>query len=228
MGWGAEHVKVGSIAQSERLAKCNRLLEIDFGDVTGDPQRFLAAAIEVEELSLAAFNGQVPNLTKRRILTVMGIASVEARHVGLGARPRRPEPCSPAGRRARHAGPDAGGDKGRRVHALRSGGGMETDLTLEDVDPGGAIAEAVDELTGGTRADFVRKAVIGGSATAAALAAPAVAQGRNTAKDIAILRFDLNLEYLQAAMYSEAERLRQLKPRTLEWARVVGANEAGT
>ena len=25
---------------------------------------------------------------------------------------------------------------------------METDLTLEDVDPGGAIAEAVDELTG--------------------------------------------------------------------------------
>ena len=104
---------------------------------------------------------------------------------------------------------------------------METDLTLEDVDPGGAIAEAVDELTGGTRADFVRKAVIGGSATAAALAAPAVAKGSNTAKDIAILRFDLNLEYLQAAMYSEAERLRQLKPRTLEWARVVGANERG-
>ena len=104
---------------------------------------------------------------------------------------------------------------------------METDLTLEDVDPGGAIAEAVDELTGGSRADFLRKAVIGGSATAAALAAPAVAKGRNTAKDIAILRYDLNLEYLQAAMYSEAERLRQLKPRTLEWARVVGANERG-
>ena len=28
-------------------------------------------------------------------------------------------------------------------------------------------------------------------------------------------------------MYSEAERLRQLKPRTLEWSRVVGANERG-
>ncbi len=104
---------------------------------------------------------------------------------------------------------------------------MEPELTLEDVDPGGAIAEALDELTGGTRADFLRKAVIGGSAAAAALAAPAVAEGRNTAKDIAILRFDLNLEYLQAAMYSEAERLRRLKPRTLEWARVVGANERG-
>jgi Ferritin-like domain len=54
----------------------------DFGDATADPQRFLAAAVEVEELSLAAFNGQVPNVTDRRILLVMGIASVEARHVG--------------------------------------------------------------------------------------------------------------------------------------------------
>ena len=69
----------------------------DFGDVTGDAQRFLAAAIEVEELSLAAFNGQVPNLTKRRILTVMGIASVEARHVGwvrdLAGRNPAPQPA---------------------------------------------------------------------------------------------------------------------------------------
>jgi hypothetical protein len=69
--------------------------------------------------------------------------------------------------------------------------------------------------------------VVGGAAAAAALATPAVAQQRNTAKDIAILRFDLTLEYLQAAMYSEAERLRELKPRTLEWSRVVGANERG-
>jgi len=104
---------------------------------------------------------------------------------------------------------------------------MDFELTLEAVDRDGAIAEALDELTGGTRADFLRKAVIGGSATAAALATPAVARERNTAKDIAILRFDLGLEYLQAAMYSEAERLRQLKPRTLDWARVVGANERG-
>jgi hypothetical protein len=103
---------------------------------------------------------------------------------------------------------------------------MEPELTLEAVDRDGAIAEALDKLTGGTRADFLRKAVVGG-ATGAALASPALAQGRNTEKDIAILQFDLNLEYLQAAMYSEAERLRRLKPRTLEWARVVGANERG-
>lgn len=100
-----------------------------------------------------------------------------------------------------------------------------SDLTLETVDGDGAIVEALDQLTGDTRADFLGKAVVGGSALTAALAAPAVAKQRNTAKDIAILRFDLTLEYLQAAMYSEAERLRELKPRTLDWSRVVGANE---
>lgn len=104
---------------------------------------------------------------------------------------------------------------------------MDTKLTLEAVDRDGAIAETLHELTGGTRADLLRTAVVGGAAAAAALAAPAVAQPRNTANDIAILRFDLTLEYLQAAMYSEAERLRELRPRTLEWSRVVGANERG-
>jgi hypothetical protein len=71
--------------------------EFDFGDATSDPQRFLAAALELEELALAAFNGQVPNLTKRRILTAMGIASVEARHVAwvrdLAGRNPAPRPA---------------------------------------------------------------------------------------------------------------------------------------
>jgi hypothetical protein len=69
----------------------------DFGDATSDPKQFLAAALEVEELALAAVNGQIPNLTKGRILTVMGIASVEARHVGwlrdLAGRNPAPRPA---------------------------------------------------------------------------------------------------------------------------------------
>jgi hypothetical protein len=46
-----------------------------------------------------------------------------------------------------------------------------------------------------------------------------------TANDIAHLRFDQVLEYLQAGLYTEAERLGALKPETLAWARVVGAHE---
>ena len=100
-------------------------------------------------------------------------------------------------------------------------------LSLEAVDCDGAIAEAVDALTGNTRADFFRKAVIGGSAFAAALEAPAPAKQGLPKEDTKILQFDLTLEYLQAAMYTEAQRLRELPPRTLDWAKVVGANERG-
>jgi hypothetical protein len=71
--------------------------EFDFGDATREQERFLAAALEIEELALAAVNGQVPNLTNRRIVTAMGIASVEARHVGwirdLAGRNPAPRPA---------------------------------------------------------------------------------------------------------------------------------------
>ncbi len=43
----------------------------DFGDAVTDPRRFVATAIELEEMALAAFNGQVPNLTEKRLLMAM-------------------------------------------------------------------------------------------------------------------------------------------------------------
>jgi ferritin-like protein len=105
----------------------------------------------------------------------------------------------------------------------------ELEPTLEEIDVDGALREAAEDAFSLTRGDLFRR-----SATAAAAgtfgffaladddAGAAVAK---TANDIAILRFDQTLEYLQAGLYTEAERLGALSPKTLAWARVVGAHE---
>jgi rubrerythrin len=56
--------------------------DFDFGDATANGDEFIPAAVELEEIAVAAYNGQVPNLTTPRVLTAMEIVSVEARHVG--------------------------------------------------------------------------------------------------------------------------------------------------
>jgi hypothetical protein len=101
--------------------------------------------------------------------------------------------------------------------------------SLAAVDADGAIEEAVrDVLPRSTRDAFLRMGAASGAAAllgafgGRSIAAAGVAQ---TARDVGILRFDLVLEYLQAALYTEAERLGALKPETLSWARVVGAHE---
>jgi Ferritin-like domain len=88
--------------------------EFDFGDTTSDPEKFLPTAVRLEEIALAAFNGQVPNLTPKRLLLAMKIASVEGRHVGwardLAGRNPAPRPADrPATEaQARSAMKDAG------------------------------------------------------------------------------------------------------------------------
>jgi hypothetical protein len=71
--------------------------EFDFGDTTTNPDEFIATAVELEEIAVSAFNGQVPNLTRPRVLTAMKIVSVEARHVGwardLAGRNPAPQPA---------------------------------------------------------------------------------------------------------------------------------------
>jgi ferritin-like protein len=101
----------------------------------------------------------------------------------------------------------------------------ELEPTLAEIDVDGALQETAAAVT---RGDFLRRAATATAAAAAgALVTEVVADAAvaQTTNDIAILRFDQVLEYLQAGLYTEAERLGALKPETLAWARVVGAHE---
>jgi hypothetical protein len=104
--------------------------------------------------------------------------------------------------------------------------GEELARTLVDVDVDGVLHETAAAALRGSRASFLRKslgAAVGiGALFSATDAGAATAQTKN---DVAILQFDLVLEYLQAGLYTEAERLGELTPTTLAWARVVGAHE---
>lgn len=102
---------------------------------------------------------------------------------------------------------------------------IPTDLRLGELDRDGAIAEAVEGVWGDSRADFLRKAVLGSGVLLGGLSAfPATAASSDRA-DKAILNYALVLEYLQADFYSEAERLKTLKGPTARQARIVGAHE---
>jgi hypothetical protein len=100
-------------------------------------------------------------------------------------------------------------------------------LTLGEIDQDGAFLDAFDGMHRSSRADFLRKAVFGGTALMAVLAAP---PPRAEAKKAAtqILNFDLTFEYMQAGLYTEAARLGtvdRMSPEQARWARVFGAHE---
>jgi rubrerythrin len=72
----------------------------DFGDAVTDPDRFAVAARVLEDLGVAALDGQAANLTKPSLAAVATIVSVEARHAAwirdlLGELPA-PTPTNPA------------------------------------------------------------------------------------------------------------------------------------
>jgi rubrerythrin len=96
-------------------------------------------------------------------------------------------------------------------------------MNLSEIDPDDAIAEALGELHGSTRADFFRKAALGSAAFLAASAAPAsAALGK---RDEAILNYALTLEYVQDSFYSEVERLGTLHGALAKQAKTVAAHE---
>ena len=88
---------------------------------------------------------------------------------------------------------------------------------LSAVDVGGVLHETAAAAFATTRRSFLRRsvgAVAGVSALSAlATATNAHAADASTKNDTAILQFDLALEYLQAGLYTEAERLGSFQPR---------------
>jgi hypothetical protein len=98
------------------------------------------------------------------------------------------------------------------------------DLTFGELDRDGALREALEKVTGDSRADFLRKTLIGSAGLLAAVTLPERA-GAASRNDIDILNYALTLEYLQAAFYTETERAGAVRGKAKEAARVVGAVE---
>jgi Ferritin-like domain len=100
-----------------------------------------------------------------------------------------------------------------------------SDLNLNSLDRDGALREAAARLPLATRRAFLARA---GTGTAAAvLAGIGLADGARAAGDgdVGILNYALTLEYLQAAFYTEAERVGALRGIAAQAAAEIGAVE---
>jgi hypothetical protein len=107
---------------------------------------------------------------------------------------------------------------------------MSEPLTLDLIDQDGAIREALDDGMSGTRAQFFRKAIVGGgSFLAGGLligGLPKVALGAPSAtQDAEILNFALLLEYLESEFYVDAVNRGALTGATLTFATTVRDHE---
>lgn len=98
------------------------------------------------------------------------------------------------------------------------------EFSFQKLDVDGALAETADRAGLMTRGTFVAGA-LGASAAAAIGADEAAGQGKLGKQDQDILNYALTLEYLQAAFYTEAERLNALKGDTAKAARKIGSVE---
>jgi Ferritin-like domain len=96
---------------------------------------------------------------------------------------------------------------------------------LDEIDRDGALLETRELAAESSRRAFIRRAGMAtGAVLAAGLATSATARAQSK-NDIAILNYALSLEELQAAFYTEAERLGQLTGPAARATRVVGPVE---
>jgi rubrerythrin len=114
----------------------------------------------------------------------------------------------------------------------------DSTLTYEMVDTDGAIAEAAEAVAGHSRADFLRNAglaaggtllasgAFGALAGRASAAPPTAVPDQAPASDVAILKYALTLEYLEAAFYKEAVASGKLHGDVAAFARKVARDEA--
>jgi Ferritin-like domain len=61
-------------------AKARTRPQFDFGDATRKERKFLATGVLLENIGVAAYNGQAANLTKPALTAAVEIVSVEGRH----------------------------------------------------------------------------------------------------------------------------------------------------
>jgi hypothetical protein len=97
-----EHVKALQAALGPAARKAPKL---DFGDDTADEETFGLSALKLEDLGVAAYNAQAPNLTTEALRAAARIVSVESRHAawirdlrGLNPAPDASEPALEADR----------------------------------------------------------------------------------------------------------------------------------
>jgi Ferritin-like domain len=110
---------------------------------------------------------------------------------------------------------------------LSSNAEPTSSVTLEEIDRDGALLEAIADVYGSSRADFLRGAAFASTAVLLGLARPAAASA-SPKQDVGILQFDLVFEYLQSTFYLQAVRDRtvaRMIPEKQRWAHVLGAHE---
>lgn len=77
---GAHEQQHVSFLKKALGASARKAPQLSFGNATSDPDAFVAAAVALEDTSVAAYNGQASNLTAGTLAAAAKIVSVEARH----------------------------------------------------------------------------------------------------------------------------------------------------